>query len=205
MTNGNKNLYNLASRCVFKNYNSIKNIADVNGEFGNHVLDDENPHNVNKIQIGLGNVNNTADANKPVSTAQATAIGLKVTANPAITGGTSTKITYDSNGLVISGTTLLARDVPSLDASKITSGRIDPARLPSYFDDIFDCANPSNIVQNSNYRFTTDTEKSTWNNKQDAITGTTDTITVITSVDFDAKTTTSKTITITNGIVTNII
>jgi|GEM_PF-5781762 len=127
MINGNRNLYNLASRCVFKNYNSIKNIADVNGEFGNHVLDNDNPHNVNKTQIGLSNVLN------------------------------------------------------------------------------IDCTNPSSIIQTSNYRFTTDTEKSTWNNKQDAITGITDTITVITSVDFNAKTTTSKTITITNGIVTNII
>ena len=33
-----------------------------------------NPHNVSKTDVGLGNVNNTSDANKPVSTAQATAI-----------------------------------------------------------------------------------------------------------------------------------
>lgn len=34
----------------------------------------ENPHRVTKAQIGLGNVNNTADKNKPVSTAQQQAI-----------------------------------------------------------------------------------------------------------------------------------
>ena len=33
-----------------------------------------NPHKVSKSDVGLGNVNNTSDANKPVSTAQATAI-----------------------------------------------------------------------------------------------------------------------------------
>lgn len=33
-----------------------------------------NPHNVTKANVGLGNVDNTSDANKPVSTAQATAI-----------------------------------------------------------------------------------------------------------------------------------
>nr|UVX75571.1 MAG: chaperone of endosialidase [Bacteriophage sp.] len=40
----------------------------------NHIANKSNPHTVNKTQIGLGNVNNTSDANKPVSTAQATAI-----------------------------------------------------------------------------------------------------------------------------------
>lgn len=37
-----------------------------------------NPHSVTKAQVGLGNVDNTSDANKPVSTATTTALGLKV-------------------------------------------------------------------------------------------------------------------------------
>lgn len=41
-----------------------------------------------KADVGLGNVDNTSDANKPVSTAQATAIALKETAaNKDATGG----------------------------------------------------------------------------------------------------------------------
>lgn len=40
----------------------------------NHIANKSNPHTVTKTQVGLGNVNNTSDANKPVSTAQATAI-----------------------------------------------------------------------------------------------------------------------------------
>ena len=40
----------------------------------NHIANKSNPHAVTKAQVGLGNVNNTSDANKPVSTAQATAI-----------------------------------------------------------------------------------------------------------------------------------
>lgn len=40
----------------------------------NHIANKSNPHTVNKTQVGLGNVNNTSDADKPVSTAQATAI-----------------------------------------------------------------------------------------------------------------------------------
>lgn len=40
----------------------------------NHIANKSNPHTVTKTQVGLGNVNNTPDADKPVSTAQATAI-----------------------------------------------------------------------------------------------------------------------------------
>lgn len=36
-----------------------------------------NPHNVTKSDVGLGNVDNTSDANKPVSTATQTALNLK--------------------------------------------------------------------------------------------------------------------------------
>ena len=35
----------------------------------NHINNEENPHNVTKEQLGLGNVDNTSDLNKPISTA----------------------------------------------------------------------------------------------------------------------------------------
>jgi hypothetical protein len=38
-----------------------------------HASNTSNPHSVTKSQVGLGNCDNTSDANKPVSTAQATA------------------------------------------------------------------------------------------------------------------------------------
>ncbi len=40
----------------------------------NHAADKANPHKVTKAQVGLGNVDNTADVNKPVSTAQQNAL-----------------------------------------------------------------------------------------------------------------------------------
>lgn len=43
-----------------------------------HISDKENPHSVTKTQVGLGNVDNTSDANKPVSTAQQEALNKKV-------------------------------------------------------------------------------------------------------------------------------
>lgn len=46
-----------------------------------------NPHAVTADQVGLGNVNNTSDADKPVSTATTTALALKANlASPALTG-----------------------------------------------------------------------------------------------------------------------
>lgn len=40
----------------------------------NHIANKSNPHAVTRAQVGLSNVNNTSDAKKPVSTAQAAAI-----------------------------------------------------------------------------------------------------------------------------------
>ena len=57
------------------------------------------------------------------------------------TAGTYTKVTTNAQGQVTSGTTLSASDIPSLDASKITSGVIDAARLPAYVDDVLEFTN----------------------------------------------------------------
>ena len=52
-----------------------------------HTSNTSNPHSVTKSQVGLGNVDNTSDANKPVSTAQQTALDLKAPlASPTFTG-----------------------------------------------------------------------------------------------------------------------
>ncbi len=45
-----------------------------------HVTGTENPHGVTKAQVGLANVNNTSDASKPVSTAVAAALAVKLEA-----------------------------------------------------------------------------------------------------------------------------
>ena len=57
-------------------------IDDINGgtgvELQTHLINYTNPHQVTATQVGLGNVDNTSDTNKPVSTAQQTALDLKV-------------------------------------------------------------------------------------------------------------------------------
>ncbi len=52
-----------------------------------HTSNTSNPHNVTQAQVGLGNVDNTSDVSKPVSTATQNALNLKATlASPTFTG-----------------------------------------------------------------------------------------------------------------------
>lgn len=46
-----------------------------------HINNKSNPHEVNKAQVGLGNVDNTSDANKPISTATQKALNSKFNAS----------------------------------------------------------------------------------------------------------------------------
>ena len=58
-----------------------------------HIADSTNPHAVTKAQVGLGNCDDTADLNKPVSTATQTALDGKL----SLTGGSmSGSIVFDS-------------------------------------------------------------------------------------------------------------
>ena len=78
-------------------------------------------------------------------------LATKVTANAAITGGTHTKITYDSKGLVTGGADLSASDIPDISATYVTvaskgqangvasldgDGKVPSSQLPSYVDDV---------------------------------------------------------------------
>lgn len=83
-----------------KNYRLLKpegpeyyNVEDFNsnaetldGTIHSHVTDITNPHNVTKAQVGLGNVNNTSDMNKPVSTAVQTELAKKADKTDIVTG-----------------------------------------------------------------------------------------------------------------------
>lgn len=52
-------------------------IASVSSDISAHIADKNNPHEVTKAQVGLGNVDNTSDLDKPISTATQTALNLK--------------------------------------------------------------------------------------------------------------------------------
>lgn len=76
--------------------------SNTHAQIDTHIANTSNPHSVTKSQIGLGNVDNTADADKPVSTAQAAADALRLLATGATTGATSQAQDF-TNGLTIAG------------------------------------------------------------------------------------------------------
>lgn len=114
-TAGNQNDFTLLST-------PTANVASVAGKTGVVTLV--------KGDVGLANVDNTSDVNKPVSTAQQTALNAKAN-KVSITAGTKTKITYNAEGIVIAGASLGTDDIPNLGASKINSGTFDAARIPT--------------------------------------------------------------------------
>jgi hypothetical protein len=118
-----------------------KQITDNLSTLTSHTSNINNPHSVTKTQVGLGNVDNTTDLLKPISTATQSALDLKI--------NTSQKGV--SNG------------VAQLDAN----GIIPSSQLPSYVDDVLEYASNSlfpatgesgkiylNTTNNLTYRWT---------------------------------------------------
>lgn len=67
------------------------NLDDVTTKNNNHIANTSNPHSVTKAQVGLGNVDNTSDANKPISTATQAALNKK---QDAVSGVSNTQLGY---------------------------------------------------------------------------------------------------------------
>ena len=60
-------------------YNNAVSWITTNGtNLINHLSNTSNPHNVTKSQVGLDSVDNTSDADKPISTANQNALNLKL-------------------------------------------------------------------------------------------------------------------------------
>ena len=101
-----------------------------------HINNKSNPHEVTKIQLGLENVDNVSDANKPVSIAQATALNGKVnnTGNETINGVK----TFNSSPII---------PVPTTDYAAVTKSYVDGinASLNSRIDDINTSTSTANI------------------------------------------------------------
>ena len=57
------------------------NLKRVDDATASHIAKKDNPHSVTKAQVGLGNVDNTSDANKPISTATQAALDGKSNTN----------------------------------------------------------------------------------------------------------------------------
>lgn len=96
----------------------------------NHIGNTSNPHSVTKAQVGLGNADNTSDANKPISTATQTALNGK---ENTITAGTTSQYyrgdkTFQTLDKTAVGLENVA-DVDTTNASNISSGTLSDSRL----------------------------------------------------------------------------
>lgn len=148
------------------------NEAELNG----HISDTSNPHNVTKEQLGLENVDNTSDIDKPISTAIQEALDGK-----APKRHTSTTNTYGAGNGLIYGHLKLSDSVSS--TSHVNNGiAATPSAVKTAYDkavSAYELANQnqythpsthpaSMIVQDSTHRFVSDDETSDWDNKLDA-------------------------------------
>ena len=99
-------------------------VTSINGQTGTIIF--------TKTDVGLSNVDNTSDINKPISAAQLAVNNNKVDKNAAITGATKTKITYDSKGLVTAGADATTADInPSPNRNYVTDANLVTLNNPS--------------------------------------------------------------------------
>lgn len=101
--------------------------------------------NITPANIGLGNVDNTSDANKPVSTAQQTALdkkedktNLKALAYKDSLGKADVGLENVTNDAQVKRSEMgVANGVATLDGT----GKVPAAQLPSYVDDVLEFDN----------------------------------------------------------------
>lgn len=98
-----------------------------------HINSTDNPHNVTKAQVGLGNVDNTSDLNKPISLAMLTALDSK---QDLLVSGLNLK-TINGQSLLGSGDLIFANAVNSVNGQvgvvSLTTDNI-PEGAKKYFD-----------------------------------------------------------------------
>jgi hypothetical protein len=111
---------NAAQAAAIAASDPVGSAATVNSALGSHTGNTSNPHSVTKAQVGLSNVDNTSDVNKPVSTAQATAdaLNLKIASNLSDLGNVGTARTNLGLGTAallagVSGTEVAYSGTPS--------------------------------------------------------------------------------------------
>lgn len=91
-----------------------------------HKNNTSNPHNVTKAQVGLGNVNNTSDLEKPVSNLQQAALDLKQ------------NVLVQGENITITGDTISAKDTTYTagDGIKIENGIISNTRVSAEWGNV---------------------------------------------------------------------
>jgi hypothetical protein len=128
---------------IITDHTALTNIGtNTHAQIDSHIASTTNPHAVTKSQVGLGNADNTSDINKPVSTAQQTALDLKEnSANKTtnFTGNTGSntlfatvKATFDAIvGYLANYQTLLGFNPANENLSNLTSTAVNDSIHPA--------------------------------------------------------------------------
>lgn len=125
-----------------------------------------------KADVGLDQVDNTSDVNKPVSTAQAAAIALAIANlvdSAPVTLDTLNELAAalgdDPNFATTMATSLGLRLRVDTAAQGLTGTEKTNAKTNIGLENVanVDTTNPANITQDSTHRFVTDAEKTAWN------------------------------------------
>lgn len=133
-----------------------------------HTNNTNNPHNVTKEQLGLGNVNNTSDIDKPLSKAVQLELALKVNSNDLSTVATSGSY----NDLVDKPTIPTKISELINDANYLSSADMSNYATKIDLNNKQDTLTFDNIpTANSNNPVKSSGIKSALDNKQDIITG----------------------------------
>ena len=118
-------------------------VTAVDSKVDTHVARVDNPHGVTKAQVGLGNADDTSDADKPISTATQSALDLKANAdNAALTGiPTAPTAAVGTDTTQLATTAFVKAEVASEAYSKV---ELDAGQLDSRYytqtqvDDLLD-------------------------------------------------------------------
>ena len=114
----------------------------VEGKADAHIARVDNPHGVTKAQVGLGNANDTSDADKPISIATQSALDLKANAdNAALTGiPTAPTATVGTDTTQLATTAFVKAEVASEAYSKaeLNAGQLDSRYYTQTQVDILD-------------------------------------------------------------------
>jgi hypothetical protein len=99
----------------------------IQSDLSSHIANLSNPHAVTKTQVGLSNVDNTSDLNKPISTATQTALNLKYDASNPVGYITSAQAPVQSVNTQTGAVSLEAEDIPFTPYGTITATEVQSA------------------------------------------------------------------------------
>lgn len=126
------------------NWNNKADQSDLDS----HTDNKSNPHNVTKSQVGLGNVDNTSDANKPVSTAQREALdSLKSELSETIVSEAKEWTIADEDGNVVAKVDSNGLETTTVTAkAMVVNGTDVKTTLDNISSDISDITNGDVVV-----------------------------------------------------------